>query len=512
MRRLLVVLPLLLIACQAVSSITPALLVNFQASPSPSPSATSQPTFTPQPTATPTPSAPGEFIVHLHPDGPLFVGDQVSFEVISPEEFDLEESKVDVQVEEASLGDLGIAGFGAHGIGGRMQATFSWIWDTSELEAGEYQIEFSIQPTDLTWTETVHLLPAEHVPGPEPQARWSRAVAECCTVNYITGTRAAREMTEVLDLAEIQSENAIRRMAVDFDEPIPITILPRVIGHGGFASDEIYVSYLDENYAGNDLAQVLHHEMIHILDRRLGGELRPSLLGEGLAVYLSSGHFKKEPLLSRAAILLDLGWYLPLAPLADSFYTSQHEIGYLEGGALVQFMVERFGWEAFNDFYRDIQPHSSESQTRAIDQALQEHFGFTLEQLERDFRSELHRQHINPDMVDDVRLTVAYYNAVRRYQQLLDPSAYFLTAWLPDGKQMRERGIVADFLRRPSTKDNLTIESLLVKVDKDLRAGNYAEGEKTLYQVNRRLDLLEEDVLVGTGLHSIPHSTNWRTE
>jgi hypothetical protein len=187
------------------------------------------------------------------------------------------------------------------------------------LQAGEYQVEFSVQPDDLTWTETVHLLPAEHVPDPEPHARWSMANIECCTVNYITGTRAARDLEVVLDLAEMQSENAIRRMGIDFGEPIPITIVPRVVGHGGFASNEIYISYLDENYAGNDLAQVLHHEMIHILDRRLGGELRPSLLVEGLAVYLSNGHFKKEPLLSRAAVLLDLGWYLPLNQLADAF-------------------------------------------------------------------------------------------------------------------------------------------------------------------------------------------------
>ena len=294
----------------------------------------------------------------------------------------------------------------------------------------------------------------------------------------------------------MQSENAIRRMGIDFGEPIPITIVPRVVGHGGFAGNEIYISYLDENYAGNDLAQVLHHEMIHILDRRLGGELRPSLLVEGLAVYLSNGHFKKEPLLSRAAVLLDLGWYLPLNQLADAFYTSQHEIGYLEGAALVQYMVERFGWEAFNDFYRDIHPHPSEKQSSAIDVSLRDHFGLSLEQLEVDFKGRLRRQHIIPEMVDDVRLTITYYDTVRRYQQLLDPSAFFLTAWLPDGEQMREQEIVADFLRRPSTEDNLDIENLLVKVDRDLRAGNYTEGQKTIHQINRKLDLLEEQIVL----------------
>ena len=75
----------------------------------------------------------------------------------------------------------------------------------------------------------------------------------------------------MIDLIQDQAESSVDRMGVDFVERIPITILPRVLGHGGFAGSEIYISYIDTNYAGNDLSQVLHHEMIHILDRRLGG-------------------------------------------------------------------------------------------------------------------------------------------------------------------------------------------------------------------------------------------------
>ena len=496
MRRLLVVLSFFLISCQALSSAAPAFLLASQGSPSATPTITAEPAPTPLPPASPTPATPAEFVVLVHPDGPLYVGDRVSFEVISTQEYDLEESNVDIQVEGISLVDQGRAGFGAYGIGARMQATFSWVWDTSQLQAGEYEVEFIVQPDDLTWKETISLMPAEEVPNPEPRAHWSMAVADCCTVSYITGTRAARDLPVVLDFAEEQSENASRRMGVEFTDSIPITLIPRVLGHGGFASNEIYISYLDDNYAGNDLEQVLHHEMIHILDRQMGGELRPSLLGEGLAVYLSNGHFKKEPLLSRAAVLIDLGWYLPLDSLADAFYISQHEIGYLEGGALVQYMVERFGWEAFNDFYRDIHPHPSEKQSRAINESLRAHFDLSLEQLEIDFKTRLRRQHLIPELVEDVRLTISYYDAVRRYQQLLDPSAYFLTAWLPDGEQMREREIVADFLRRPLTEDNLSIESLLVKVDRDLRGGNFSAGQRTIHEVNRMLDLVEEQIVL----------------
>jgi hypothetical protein len=500
MRRVLVIVSFLLIACQASASLAPASPVISQPPPPSTPFPTSPPILTPAPTATPIPQAKNEFSVRLHPDGPLYVGDQVSIEVISPDDVNLEEKNVRVQVSGDSPNNLGSSGFEGYGIGGRMQATFNWVWDTTYLESGYYQIEFAVQPDGQTWKETVNLLPAVKVPGPEPQARWETIDLACCEIHFITGTEFARDLPELLDLIEQQAADAVQRMGIDFNERIPITILPRVLGHGGFASSEIYVSYIENNYAGNDLSQVLHHEMIHILDGRLGGEVRPPLLVEGLAVYLSDGHFKKEPLLQRAAALLDLGWYLPLTQLVDSFYTSQHEIGYLEGGALVQFMVTRYGWQAFNDFYRDIHPHPSGEQSQALDQALQNHFGLTLEQLEGRFKTVLFRQHTNPDMHDDLFLTVAYYEAVRRYQQMLDPSAYFLTAWLPAGDQMRQRGIVADYLRRPSTSDNRAIEELLVAVDKQLRAGNYIEAEKALLMVNDKLAQTQDNILVGSAV------------
>ncbi len=454
------------------------------------------PTLTSIPKATSTPLPEVEFEVLLHPDGSLYVGDQISIEVISLADLDLNDKKVQIKV----LGiedDQGTAEFDAHGIGGRMQATFNWIWDTGALQPGDYEIGFSIQPEGPAWKETVSLLPRAELPNPEPAAHWESVMIECCEIHFISGTDFAQDLHSNLEIIQFQAEEAVISMGLDFEQRIPITILPRVLGHGGFASNEIYVSYLEDNYAGNDLAQVLHHEMVHILDRRLGGDLRPSLLVEGMAVYLSEGHFKKEPLQSRAAALIDLGWYMPLTELADSFYTLQHEIGYLEGGALVDFMIKRYGWEAFSDFYRGIHPPSSDSQSEAIDTALQEHFDLTFQELEGSFIAELKRRHINPDMRADLILSVNYYEAVRRYQLLLDPSAYFLTAWLPAGEEMRERGIVADYLRRPENPQNLEIVDLLVELDQQIRAGNYLQAEKSLHLVDLKLDLVQNEVLTG---------------
>jgi len=435
---------------------------------------------------------PSAFAVRLHPDGPLYIGDQVSIEVIAPQGVDLEESDVQVSVKQAGIGELGSAPFGEFGIGGRYQATLSWVWDTEGLTPGSYSLSFDVQPEVANWSMEVLLLPASGQPPPEPQARWETVAIECCLIHYISGTAAARDISELLEVAQTQADAASQSLENEFSDPIEITILPRVLGHGGFASNEIHVSYLDRNYTNSNFSQVLEHEMVHILDSRLGGELRPSLFVEGLAVYLSGGHYKKEPLISRAAGLFELGWYIPLEPLADDFYNAQHEVGYLEAGALIQYMVRTWGWGAFSDFYRDIHPHEGGRQSQAIDAALQAHFGLTFEQLEQRFVNELRSQHINPDLYDEVRLVVSYYETVRRYQQVLDPSAYFLTAWLPEGSEMRKRNLVADYLRRPSSLDNITLEKGIILAGAQIQTGDFNKAQKILSIINQTLDEYEQ--------------------
>ena len=429
------------------------------------------------------------------------MSDLVSLEVISPPGVNPQDQQAHVQVTSPIVMDLGSAKFQPYGIGGRFQATLQWVWNTTGLAPGNYSLDFSIQPGDLAWTEVVTLHPESQLPPPQPQAHWDSLETDCCEVFYITGTDGSRDIAELGQIIDDEAAEAVRRMRVAFGKTIPITILPRVLGHGGFTTDEIYVSYLKRNYAGNDFAQVLHHEMIHILDGRLGGDLRPSIFQEGLAVYLSGGHYKAEPIFARAATLLDLGWYIPLFTLADDFYGSQHEIGYIEAGALIQYLVTTYGWEGFSDFYRDTHPAPSGKQSDAIDAALQAHFRIRLSQLESSFLAALHRQNINPDLRQDVRLTVAFYNTMRRYQQLLDPSAYFLTAWLPDGKQMRQRGIVADYLRHPTNPENISLENKLVEADGLLTSGKYPEAAKTISTVNVALNQVDGPVVgVAEGL------------
>lgn len=476
-----------------------------------SPTASPAPTLPPPPptvTLTPTPIIPTEtppaitaddIAIHFHPDGDLFVNDLVSIEVIAPEGMDLSESTVSIDITQPFSNTIDTGRFSSFGIGGRQQATFYWVWDTGKNYPGEQTISFSIQPENLGWTQTLTLLPSEELPGNEIGAQWQVAESDCCLVYSISNTAGARDLEEILETADLQAEDVSSHFGVPFEEPIVVNLIPRVLGHGGFAGGEILVSYLDRNYAGSTIANVLRHEMVHILDSTLGGDLRPSVFIEGLAVYFTGGHFKPEPLLPRAAALLPpsvneygLNWYIPFDELIENFYFVHHEIGYLEAAALVEFMVETWGWEKFSTFYRDIHPADDGSLASAVDQALNLHYEFSLEELERLYIEHLSSLGTTQALAEDVRLCVTFYKTVRRYQQALDHSAYFLTAWIPPIKVSRNKSIVTDFMRRPDLPENITLEVMLIDAEDAFLSKDYNEIEHILESVNQVLDAFDD--------------------
>ena len=423
----------------------------------------------------------------------LYVGDQVSLEVVSPPNIDLKDASLLAQVDPPTGPILGSAKFAAWGIAGRSEAALLWSWDTRTFSAGSHLIAFSVSPQGYAWTQSANLLPARDMPAAQANAHWAETTTQCCTLFYITDTASSRDLPTLIRLMDAQAQDAIAKMGADFTQPITITILPRQLGNGGFTSAEISVSYLDRNYASNDWALVVHHEMIHVIDGHLGGDFRPTIFVEGLAVYMTGGHYKPEPLMSRTAALLDgyLNMYIPLETLANNFYASQHEIGYLEGAALIEYMVSTYGLDNFSAFYRDIHNKPGQSQADSIDKALQAHFSISFTQLEQNFITALKAEPDTAIWVDDVRTEASYYETMRRYQQDLDPSAYFRTAWLLDNKSMRERGIVGDYLRHPHTPVNVALETLLITAGQQMAAQNYASTDQTLALVNVVLDGIE---------------------
>lgn len=523
MRRWILILLLITTACRtapAVESVAvtlspPATHIPIQPTPrpvEPSPTGFTRPEETPPAAALP-PAAPAGYLVRIHPEDRLYVGDRVSFEVISPPDVE-GDALIRVTMPAAGGEASAEARFGRHGIGERRQAKLLWAWDTAGLTAGAHTVRFSITPNGPDWDETFELLPADRLPQPEKRAQWQTVEAGCCRVSYITGTPAERDLDRLLSMIESQAAGVERLLNTELKEPVRVVLVPRVLGHGGFASEQISVSYLDRDYMGGEKATVIHHEIVHIIDGRLGGELRPTMLVEGLAVFLSGGHFKSESLLPRAAALLPaepgcvrwsvsgtadspaegcgLGRFIPLTTLVNRFYFQQHEIGYLQAGALIAYMVERYGWEQFSRFYRDIHPPAprlsgaaaGSDHARAMDAALRRHFGFGLETLESQFRAALAAEQVTPEIAEDLRQSIHFYDTARRYQEALDPSAHFLTAWLLDADVMRDRGIVADYFRRPSRPENLTLETMLVEAAGRIDAGAFDRAAQLLDAVN----------------------------
>ncbi len=425
---------------------------------------------------------PENFIVRLHPDQPLSAGDVVSFEVYAGSGADLKDQQVTVSLANPQSKVLGKANFELTAEN-KYRAILMWAWDTHGLESGQYFLYFSIKPAGIAWQQTVELHPAV-VNSPY---HWDQVTTDCCNIHYITGTNVERDLDTLVPEIDRQMQLVENELKHTLAKKIDINLLPRVLGQGGFTTDEIYFSVPVVNYLDTNLDLVLHHELVHIVDGDMGGELRPLILVEGLAVYLTGGHYRSEALLPRAATLIQNGLYIPVTNLAANFYSWQHEIGYLEAGSLVEYMVDAWGWDAYNRFYRDIHPVPGADESAAFDKALQAHFGITLRALDDRFYNYLRTFPVNPDLSADVISTARLFDTVRAYQQALDPSAYFQEVWLPDANQMRAKGIVADYLRRDESPRDAAIESLLVLAGDAWDKGDFDETSRLLYQVMQNI-------------------------
>lgn len=487
----------------------------------PLPVRTATPLLTPPlwATATPTPTlavarcplpddiclTPGD--VRLHPpapDGPgvreVFSGDQLTFEIKTHNIGAIGSNPLPVAVY---LGETLLARgqFGPADLSGQSEALFTWVWDTSGISGTQtlsvvLDLDHTLQQGDLdrsndTVQIQVQVRPASERPITEQGAHWVQTETECCIFHYITGTAAERDLAQLTALAEASLAEVETRLQADLREKFVVTFVGRVLGHGGYATGELVLSYLDRDYAGGGREEVFLHEGTHVIDREFA-PARLTLLAEGLAVYVAGGHFRAEPLPERAAALLALGRYLPLRQLADNFYQSQHEIGYLEGGAFVHYLISTYGLERFKAFYGSFKNDDRRPQSEQLDAALRQFFGAGLEEMEQRWLAGLRALGPQPEQETDLRDTIAFYDSVRRYQQLMDPTAYFLDAWLPDFSEARKRNIVADALRHPTTPEHIALETMLIAADAHFDAHEYDQGERLLESINAVLDTIQQ--------------------
>jgi hypothetical protein len=459
---------------------------------------------TPAPAIQPTPATPTDLWlsaadVEVFPQ-PVYAGDLVSFRVTlhNGSQQSLDRVPVGMYLGDAQNGSQPLSSpeqSGHLAAGGETQVTFQWVWNTAGL-TGPQTVSVVANPDgritsgdedphDNLAVLSVTVLPASARPPTEANAHWDSAQNHCCVINFITGSAADRDLDGLLSQADASVSYVEGLLGVTLDRPLRIYVINRVLGQGGFASGWILISYLDRDYAAGSLEQVLRHEATHALERRWAGRGEPLLMmSEGLAVWVAGGHLKPEPLTDRAAALLALGRYKPLAELAPDFYDQQHDISYLEVGAFVKYLADHYGIDRLRQLYGSFEPRPGSSDADTLDRALRSVYGRSLADMESDWLAELRQIQPDPRQERDLSLTIDYYDTVRRYQQVLDPSAYFRQPWLPDVTEAQRRGIVADFLRHPRTPANATLEAMLIAAHDGLLAGQFDRSEQLLGAVN----------------------------
>ncbi|VAW39267.1 hypothetical protein MNBD_CHLOROFLEXI01-3771, partial [hydrothermal vent metagenome] len=446
-------------------------------SPNNTPTITLPPTSTPLPTAiptdTPTPLPPDLSLTNeglfLYPVPEIYAGDRVTFQVLAhvPDNVDPRAVTVHVLVD---YQDIAAGSLSSPNLAGDAVGLFEWVWDTTD-ETGEHLVHVILDRFDTIQTGdensennqvalTVSVRDPQELPLNQQNATWVTAETACCFVNVVSGTAAYRDLPALLLKVETAVQQAAFRLEEEPGQKLDVYLIDRVIGQGGYAGSALVVSYLDRQYSGRSLEQVLIHEAVHLLDRQFAPDRIP-FLAEGLAVWGSGGHYKPENISQRAAALVTIGQYIPLSELADNFYPVQHEIGYLEAAGFVNYLIDTYGWPQFKLFYADVTAGDAATMSQAMSLNLQQYFGVTLAEVEANWLTYLANLPEDRSAQSDLQTSIRYYNVMRRYQQAYDPTAYFLTAWLPYPGSLRTEGNPADLTRHPQAEVNVTLEVML---------------------------------------------------
>ena len=481
----------------SVTAVAPTLIPTAQPPPIQTPAPTSSPVPSPFPT-----SAPAQDLslttlsVNLYPGPTIFSGDLVTFQIlpfvpdtVSPDAVTVHILVDGVVVANDILND--------RNLDGQAIGLLKWVWDTTN-SAGNHEIQVILDrddhilvgdddPLNNQVTMSVVVDRNRNRPVMEANAQWLTAESNCCIIHAVSGTAAGRDLPQLVTMTETAVQEASAKLNEPLTRKIDIYFIDKVIGHGGYAGSSIVISYLDRDYAGSGLHEVLVHEASHVLDRQFAPQ-RIIPLTEGLAVWVSGGHFKPDDLNQRTAALVATGHYVPLKELVDDFYHAQHEASYSQAAGFVTYLIDTYGWPTFRAFYGDVTTEDAPTLAESIDLNLQIYYGKTLAEIEADWLAFLDTLPPDRTEVTDLITTIRYYDVVRYYQTVYDPTAYFLTAWLPVPQEVQEHGNPADLTRHPNDEIHVTLEVMLQAADTAVREADYEIANLLLDSVTRVLD------------------------
>ncbi len=353
-----------------------------------------------------------------------------------------------------------------------------WVRVAAQLEPG----------LEIDVTQRVVVTPAAGRPNQESDTGWLTEKTECCRVTYLENSAAERDLAELMAIineaaAEVEAHFGLELPTVDF------VLIDTLWGNGGYAGDEVVVSYLDRDFSPgrrSTFRQTVLHELAHAVTDQLEHST-PWPLIEGVAVQFTRGHFKPEPLGARARALADRGALPNLVELFDGFRDMQHETRYAAVGAFTEFLVSDYGLAALLDLY-DSELEAGGSVW--LDAAATEVLGVDLATLQEGFDEWVESFEASEQIID-LALTVALQDARRRFQAAYSPYPnYFVypsvTATGQDSLAMRDA-------TRPSL---VAVEALIAYAQDLIIEGDLTAAAAAVAEVER----IVREGTVGPGL------------
>lgn len=320
-------------------------------------------------------------------------------------------------------------------------------------------------------------------PAPEPPPvdfQWSVSETQRFQLYYMPDTAAERDLSHLGQLAEASLEEIRSVLEIPFDDQMSVYLVPRVFWQGGAAySGKIQlISYLDRNYTSVETWSYFTHEGAHALAQDLlqpkeNGGGPDGVLIEGLAVWASDGHYRREPIDAWAAYVTGSEDYLPLEKLrAGPFYDFQHETSYLEGGSFVKYLIERYGLDRFKQLYGQTTGKAADDEV-----LVRKLYGKDYGGLEAEWLTHLESVTPTPEQMENWLLKVRFFDLMRRYETELDADARVLPSspppeWTSDTLKV--------FLGRKQARLNVVLEMALIAAHDRIYEDGDPEGAASL--------------------------------
>lgn len=329
--------------------------------------------------------------------------------------------------------------------------------------------------------------PADNQPE-AVDSKWIISTTQHFRFHYLPASAAERDRFKIGGLAERALDQIRSRLDMEFEGQMSIYLVPRVFWQGGAAyGDKVQlISYLDRNYTGVETWSYFTHEGTHALAQDLlqpkeNGGGPDGVLVEGLAVWVSDGHYRQEPLDAWAAVVAASDSYLPLAELREGpFYDYQHETSYLEAASFVKYLVENYGLEKLKALYglaTGEDAHDQELVFRLYNQRY--------DQLEAGWLEYMAGLEPTAQEAETWQLKVRSFDLMRRYETELDPDARILPS-SPPPKWTSDT--IKAFTSRPCEPANVVLETALIAVQERLYGGDMDGARLLLDDVEAALD------------------------